>query len=368
MLTLTKARAGALVLLTALALPLFSGCDSNSESSGLNTEATVMTRNLYLGADLFSLLAPTCADAAILGCVAQLYATVVGSDIPARMDAVAAEIEATNPDLVGLQEVSTYYSQFPGDHHIPGSETEATNVTFDYLQILMDALAARGLNYSVVAQNMNADVEFPSTVDGVNFIDYRYMDSDVILARNDINVSNVVSTNFDLAFTAVIEIGGNDVAFTRGFSHLTAEKNGVSFTFANAHLETGGPAVTAQIAQGAVLKGALSNLTSPVIAVGDFNSDPADVGDDGSVYRNFTNDYTDAWATAGSGSGLTCCQDADIRNTPSTLATRIDVIFFRGDADATSAEVVGENEADMTGSGVWPSDHAGVVSTLTVRN
>ena len=367
--TFTKARAGSLLLLIALTLPLFAGCDSNGGSSGLNTEVTVMTRNVYLGADLFSLLDPSCADAAILVCVAQLYGTVVASDVHARMAAIAAEIEATNPDLVGLQEVTTYYSQVPGDHHIPGSETQATNVTFDFLEILMDELDARGLNYNIAAENMNADVEFPSTVDGVNFIDYRLMDRDVILARNDVTVSNVLENNFDAAITAVIPIGGVDITFTRGFSHLTAMKDGVSFTFANAHLEVGGEAVGAQILQGAVLKGALSNLTSPVIAVGDFNSDPSDPGDDGSVYRNFLDDYTDAWANSQGTStpGNTCCQD-DLHATPSQLDSRIDIIFYRGDADATSTDVVGENEADMTGSGVWPSDHAGVVATITVRN
>lgn len=368
--TFTKTGAGALTLLIALALPLFAGCDSNGGSTGLETDVTVMTRNLYLGANLFDLLDPACADAAILGCVAQLYGTVEASDIHARMGAIAAEIEATNPDLVGLQEVTTYYSQAPGDHHLPGIPKQATNITFDFLQILMDELDARGLNYNIAAENMNADVEFPSTVDGVNFIDYRLMDRDVILARNDVTVSNVSENNFVEAITAVIEIGGVDIAFTRGFSHLTAMKDGVSFTFANTHLEVGGEAVIAQIAQGVVLKGALSNLNSPVIAVGDFNSDPSDPGDDGRVYRSFLEDYTDAWANSqgtSTAGGNTCCQD-DVHATPSQLDNRIDIIFYRGDADATSAVVVGDDEADITPSGVWPSDHAGVVATITVRD
>lgn len=358
-------RTGTLILLGVLILPLVAGCNSNDTGTGLEAEVTVMTRNMYLGADLFTLLDPSCADTAILGCVAQLYATVVGSDIPARMGAIAAEIEANNPDLVGLQEVSTYYSQFPGDHHT-GTPTQATNVTFDFLQILQDSLANRGLNYTVVARNMNADVEFPSTVDGVNFIDYRYMDSDVILARNGVTVSNVVEDNFDT--NAVIEIGGADIEFTRGYSTLTAMKDGISFTFANTHLEVGGQAVIAQIVQGTTLKTVLSGATAPVIVLGDFNSNPEEAGDDGSVYRNFQADYMDAWTSAQSQVGYTCCQDPLIRNATSELSSRIDLIFYRGNADATSTVLVGEAEADMTGSGVWPSDHAGVVSTITVRN
>ena len=112
----------------------------------------------------------------------------------------------------------------------------------------------------------------------------------------------------------------------------------------------------------------MSNVLEPVIVVGDFNSDPEDAGSDGDTYRNFADDYTDAWTAVSGAPGLTCCQDPDIRNTPSDLESRIDVIFFRGDATATSADVVGEEAAAMTASGVWPSDHAGVVATLTVRN
>ena len=32
----------------------------------------------------------------------------------------------------------------------------------------------------------------------------------------------------------------------------------------------------------------------------------------------------------------------------------------------TSVDVVGEEPADRTASGLWPSDHAGVIATLTL--
>lgn len=350
-----------------LILPLFAGCDSNDTSTGASTSVTVMTRNVYLGGDLFSLLDPACEGDAILGCVAQLYATVSGSQIQDRMAAIALEIQTENPDIVGLQEISTYYTQSPGDHHTQ-SPTQATTVQFDFLAILMTELDALGLNYSVAAQNMNADVEFPSTTDGSTFTDIRYSDSDVILVKDGISVSGVVERNFLPDFTAVIEIGGRDVAFTRGYSYLRATKDGVAFTFSNAHLEVGGPAVAAQIAQAGELSATLSGQSEPVLLVGDFNSNPADAGDDGQSYRNLTEDYTDAWVVVDGGDGFTCCQDPLLMNTTSELSTRIDLVLFRGDVEATSVSVVGNDPADMTGSGVWPSDHAGVVSTLTVRN
>jgi hypothetical protein len=36
------------------------------------------------------------------------------------------------------------------------------------------------------------------------------------------------------------------------------------------------------------------------------------------------------WTRAGVGTGLTCCQAADLQNTISTLTERVDLVRFRG--------------------------------------
>src|SRR4051794_32516707 len=67
-------------------------------------ELTVMTRNLYLGADIARVLdATTPRD--FLVSVATTYGTVQFTNFPARAAAIAAEIDANRVDLVGLQEV-----------------------------------------------------------------------------------------------------------------------------------------------------------------------------------------------------------------------------------------------------------------------
>jgi hypothetical protein len=40
------------------------------------------------------------------------------------------------------------------------------------------------------------------------------------------------------------------------------------------------------------------------------------------------------------------------------------LILFRGAIDVDDVELVGDKQADRTPSGLWPSDHAGVVATL----
>ena len=72
---------------------------------------------------------------------------------------------------------------------------------------------------------------------------------------------------------------------------------------------------------------------------------------------------TDAWNK--DDPGFTCCQDGDLRNPDSKLSFRIDLVLYRGDFHVENIELVGDKQADKTTlSGLWPSDHAGVVATL----
>ena len=70
--------------------------------------------------------------------------------------ALAAEIEATRPDLVGVQEAVLVRTQFPAD----GAATPATAVALDYLQILM-VHAGAVVTDEVVVQRDGLDVELP---------------------------------------------------------------------------------------------------------------------------------------------------------------------------------------------------------------
>ncbi len=50
-----------------------------------------------------------------------------------------------------------------------------------------------------------------------------------------------------------------------------------------------------------------------------------------------------------------------------TLDSRIDLVLHDEKVTAKSAEIVGEEPSDRTASGLWPSDHAGVVAELIVK-
>lgn len=350
----------------AVATLTVTGCDSD-DPEGTTADVKVMSYNLYLGADIFDLVGAPAEEIPLIA--AQLYAGVEATDFPARAEAIAGIIADEDPALVGLQEV-TWYRTDPSD----GSEApNASTTTYDFLQILLDELDARDLDYTVVATTTNADVEVPSTTDGQTFTDIRLTDRDVILARNDVSTTSAVEANFDTF--APVPVGGVEIPFLRGYNHVTATVDGVTFTFANAHLEVddGNPqgAARAQTAQAAELALALNSTRAPVVLVGDFNS-PADGSGtvtpdfDTTTYDLLTRTYTDAFDVAGV-EGATCCQDGDLLNTTSELSSRIDLILYRGSIETLNAEIVGDERVDLGGP-QWPSDHAGVVATLRVEN
>ena len=69
-----------------------------------------MTRNLYLGADLTPVLTALASgdNNAIVGAATQTWAAVQATRPPERMAAIADEIAAAGPDMVGLQEVTRW--------------------------------------------------------------------------------------------------------------------------------------------------------------------------------------------------------------------------------------------------------------------
>jgi len=73
---------------------------------------TVMTRNLYLGANLDPILqAKSFPDA--LGAVATRWQLVQANDFRVRARAIAHEIQTARPDVVGFQELVLSRTQTP---------------------------------------------------------------------------------------------------------------------------------------------------------------------------------------------------------------------------------------------------------------
>jgi endonuclease/exonuclease/phosphatase family metal-dependent hydrolase len=341
--------------------PLFK----SAQGEGRGQFASVMTRNLYIGTDISTVLQAAPEQVPLF--VAAGYREVVASRPAERMAAIADEIATHQPDLVGLQEVSAFYTQTPGDFLV-GNPQRATDLQYDFLSLLLDALHVRGMNYRVAAVTLNVDLELPAydPATGVPF-DVRLLDRGVILVRDGISYWN--SSNGLFSAYLPISLGAVNFSFTRGWTAVDAKVRGREFRFVNTHLETQ-DARPVNEAQGLELLSLLGGSPLPTILVGDLNSaaNPSAPEDrkTATYGRVLDAGFKDLWTDANPvDSGLTCCHAPDLLNTTVDFEQRIDFIFygatFRGSGGAT---IVGRELADRTGSGRWPSDHAGLVGEV----
>jgi len=353
-----------------LLLPLFTcaclalgACSDDEPKPPEPVDVPVMTRNIYLGGNIFE-LAQARSPQEVPVIAARLYSTVRATNFPQRAEALAKEIETAQPALVGLQEVSLYRTQKPSDFSSNGA-VNAQTVEFDFLTILMAELDKRGLGYRVVAKVENADSELPAALSGSasDLTDIRLTDYDVILARADVTVAGAVEQNYTK--NQAVPVGGSTVTFKRGFTKVDATVGGASFTFVNSHLEGLMPANDEQSRE---LVGILAGYAEPLILVGDLNTGP---GSPTPAYGTLTTtaSLTDAWTAVSTDAGFTCCVGANVNDTSTTgFDERIDLVLYRGEGiEPLSAEVVGDALADRTASGLWPSDHAGVVVTFRLQ-
>ena len=311
----------------------------------------VATYNLYLGADLTLVLGPQTAEE-VRSNLGEVLRQVRATAFPRRVDALAALLVRHEVDLVGLQEVCTW--------------TADGAPVWDFQADLLAALEAAGEPFDPVVEQ--------STFRGAGDVDVDDADggggrptrlhlagSNLVLRRRRSRVA-VLDTDsgiFDQALT-LPALGSGEVTITRGWCRVGCAVGERRFDFVNTHTEAHDqPSREAQRDQ---LLSVLAARSHPVALVGDFNSVPEEVG--------MPDDLVDAWLAAGNpGSGpeaATCGQAPDLANPESMLQDRIDYVWVR-DLDVRTCRRVGADPADRSVSGLWPSDHAGLVAELALR-
>ncbi len=328
---------------------------------------SVMTWNLYFGADTTPILSAKTMDELAKRADAA-WKTLESTRFKERASAIADQIAIAQPHIIGLQEVALLRVQSPGDR-MRGGMTPAETVVLDFEAILMAELAARGLNYNIVARVENADVEVPRA--NATFDDVRLTDHDLILARADVEADPSILGNYQAALSIPFPDGKSNVTVTRGYAMANVRWMGQDASFVNSHLEIASfEAVQRQ--QAAELMEILAGAGVPTILVGDFNSSAT--GAQKSSYRLITQaGFRDVWNDRQDkqDQGFTCCQTETLANKTSSLKERIDIIFTKNDSawlnKAVDMRVVGAKPENLTPSGLWPSDHAGVVVNFSLK-
>jgi len=293
-------------------------------------DVSVMSRNLYLGADIIKLVgAPDVAGEQLQ--VAALLGTVERTNFPVRAKALAQEIATTRPDIIGLQEVARYYRSVDAT---PGQA--ATRPLYDWMALLQKQLRARRQSYRIAAEQTELDITVPSA-DGARISGVKRLSG---LFKDQLQV----------------QLPSGRVDLHRGYAGIDGKVAGRSFRFLDPHAE----AYSAAAAKGQfqqLLAGAAKSTRLPIIIAGDFNSDPADA--EPNAYRAIT----DAGFVDTGRRVATCCQNETLSNPASELKTWIDHIVIRPRAKVLSTRIFGNRPSDRIG-GLWPSDHAGVIATM----
>jgi endonuclease/exonuclease/phosphatase family metal-dependent hydrolase len=341
-----------------------------------STDVTVMTRNLYLGADLTpAIVAPNLK--AFVAATGKILRDVTHNDFPTRAEGLADEILEKEPDLVGLQEVALWRTA-PVNFGVLTGGPSATTVRYDYLQELMDELNAGGTEYEVVIVQNEFDLEAPADEDnefatgpeGAD-INGRLTMRDVILAKTDAGIvtSNAKGANFKSPL--VLPVLGNPLAVKRGWTSVDVSVRGSrQFRFINTHLEAFHPVFRAVQAEELVVPSGPATTSLPVVLLGDLNTDDdtvhGTVGIDQLAYVVLESFGMVERSTA---TPLSCCLKKDLLavGDGGLLADfdhQVDHIMTRDPAEVLlkDSSVTGLTPAN----GFWDSDHAGVFSTLEI--
>jgi endonuclease/exonuclease/phosphatase family metal-dependent hydrolase len=308
-----------------------------------------LTWNLYLGADIEALLTTPPPLNQIPVRVTEVFQKVLATNFPVRVKSIAREIALKKPDLIGLQEAVIWQQVIP----------YFRLVTIDFLQLLLDELKKLGLQYEIAAQNSNVSIELPDSQGNI----IRLLDRDIILIRTSRKLKIVNKKEANFKSNLDIQIAGQTFKTVRGWSFVDVKTDGITFRVVNTHLD---PKAKIQVEQIKEILDGPANTILPLIILGDLNSDA--VHHDTPTYRILINSgFKDIWRKVGNGSGLTCCQGADLLNSVSGLNSRIDFLLFKNGWKPISATLVGDNSNEKTYTGLWPSDHAGVSGTLILR-
>ena len=349
----------ALLALTALAaiVPVAEAAKAKKRSPNV----TVMTRNLYLGTDLIPIaLAPN--QPAFEQAASAGFAQVKATNFPARAALIAREIKRTKPDLIGLQETALWRTG-PKD----GTATRASTVAIDYLAILRRALKGAGLRYSVVRVTNEADIEGPTQQNS----DVRLTMRDVVLAKKRKGMKIVKRGGGNYTTNLAIPTVAGTFTSRRGFAWADVRLDGKRFRFVDTHLEAYGDQFRTPQAQQLVGPGGAARKAGRVILVGDMNSDPN--GAEPNAFNTLiTAGFKDTWARLHPGDpGLTSGLEPDLKDPPTPNPfndSRIDHVLVKGKIGLLRATIVGKNPANSrTSSGIWASDHAGVVTKLKLK-
>jgi hypothetical protein len=380
-------RAAVAALLAAvLAMTGFAATAQAKPAKNKATNVKVMSRNLYLGADLAPAIQSS-STADFLQANGGILRQVDATNFPVRAKGLAKEILEKEPDLVGMQEVALWRTAPPSLGPVLNKAPAATTVEYDFLQLLLAQLNKGKKRYRTVVVQEQFDFEAPADENGVpgdgpggtgtlgnTEINGRLTMRDVILAKVGAGVKTSRPESDTFANLLVVKVAGStEVTVNRGWTSVNATVRGSrQFRFVNTHLEafddrTLVPSIRAKQAGELVAPGGPANSKLPVILVGDLNSDlktDAGIGD-GQAFQVMVDAGFKQRSTY---KPLSCCISGSVFDLRGGSVGEFDhkVDHVMTDTPKKVKLVSSSITGRKMVNGYWNSDHAGVFSSLNI--
>ncbi len=381
------ARQAAVLLAAALLFSLVPAAASAKPAKDKSHEVRVMTRNLYLGADLTPAITAS-GLTAFTEATGQILREVTANSFPTRARGLAKEILKKKPDVVGLQEVALWRTGPPSLEVFlnTGAKPTATAVRYDYLSELLTRLKSKGKpQYRVAISQDEFDFEAPANENGVPGdgpngaipnaeINGRLTMRDVILVRNGAGATFKRPRAGHFANLLTVTVSGVNLSVTRGWTSIDAKvRGGHEVRFVNTHLEAFDdaaqvPSIRALQAGELVAPGGPATSKKPVVLLGDLNSDDDTVEPgDQQAYRTLLGAGLRERST---NDPLSCCLKSSLlaEGAGGSIADfdhQVDHVMTRDPKEVKlkASSVTGRTPVN----GFWSSDHAGLFSALLFR-
>ncbi|MFM8235773.1 MAG: endonuclease/exonuclease/phosphatase family protein, partial [Actinomycetota bacterium] len=378
-------------------------------------QITVMSRNIYLGADVGVALEliPDFPAAAQF-----MWDQVKKTDFTKRANKLAAEAALDKPALIGIQEATTWYckknlwSEKVAVFDFLAQFIKATQATgTSYSLASFDGVDAFNPGYSIAAIPYLTKVEDPDlflSLFGSTSAACGFTIGDAILVRDDLkkNIVQVGNTEYDATYSIVPTI----MTIYRGYTWVDFKVNGSLVRVISTHLESiwDEKKVPNSALQAAQLIEDLRGAKMPLIVMGDFNADPRDPRAESEPNPGLQPVISEACPTSGIAScnaykamivaGFTNASPeatepryftwgaSALLNGPDSnrievakelgnhygFTDRLDYIFTKNVYATVSSKLIGNIYPD--GSSIWDcgdekcfaSDHAGLVATIEI--
>jgi endonuclease/exonuclease/phosphatase family metal-dependent hydrolase len=353
-------------------------------------DVKVMTRNIYLGADLGPGLAAQNPQQLVNG-AGVILNEVDANDFGVRARGLAAEIRQRGPHLVGLQEAALWRTQPCTNPPIPPS---ATTVRWDSIDLLMKELNRGKKRYRLAIAQPQFDFEIWVNQDGNeqtaapgcpfgSELNGRLTMRDAILVKRGVKTKRARGAAFDKLLQ--VRPAGAPVNVTRGWTSVEARIKGAGrFKFVNTHLEAfdnqaqngtndgetvGNGEVRQAQARELIARGGPARSKLRTILLGDLNSDVRTEVKPGDslAYRAL---LAGGFRERSRSDVMSCCLETSLM--PVSGGGAFDDFDHIVDHVMTNKpRKVRFRRGAVTGrapvNGFWNSDHAGLYSLLNLR-